>query len=1033
MSFNKQKGPLIITAALLAGLPICSAQAAFALSGVYGTEQTSRLQSQTQPQKVLPTQGYSFLGQKLQTKLSSGLPNSTDIDTLQSTLDSYKSQLATLKAKTPKDPAVKASLQTAISSLEADIASLEAAINQLKSTFTLLTKHTTTLAQATLTYNQAIAAKTDAAKKLSDAESYELQTLNTKLEKQNNLDTLNNLLTSATQAKESAAQEVTSAAAALDAATIKFTEAKAARDAAKQTADQASSLLSTKSDELGTAQASYDAAKAATDATISDYNNLINVYNSVYSDYQKAEAAYTSAQQTLNQAQAQLNTAQSNYDNNLIPDPTWTAPTQQVAHTRQVAHTETVQVVTPTPHTETIQHVTQVPVYTQVATTTLVPTTTTTTQQSENILPELSHTVWTGAGTGFQGSYPTINQGVVKFSYINQTVSYTANTQVAQGTPLVLSVDVKNQDANRNQQDTYKIELITYNANGQQNGYAVYNSPTGWHDWTIRTVTVTPTSDVASYQVKLTGFDGGYWYGTYGPEMRTPTLSTTTTTTTTTYEEVTTYETVTTYVDEITYEDITVWEDVVTYEEVTTYTEETYYTTEVVLTQGTVNVQINEGGQATFTAPEGAVFTGSNLRYEAKDRPQCGANISPNVQGKTQVTIAASNGAWGDPCGGWYKHVVGTLTYLGQPTAPLIKNSALLPALQQAQADYDAALEAYNLASTNWTKAQQDQQKAAADTNTGYNLVISKSEVQNAAYSSLQQAQSSYDLALGAKTTADSALTNADSALSSATSEQDSASSILASKQSTLGNANALLTKTTTDKVQAQTELTTAETTYNQAVADKATASSNFLSADQTLLASTTSKQLAEQDVAQAEQLLTNDSQAVNKASGLVSFTAAEQLLNKEPEPQPEPEPQGSPEIPKDLSADNLMEVDLKAVDPTELTPEQATQLVEAALETFNTATEGSPEYEQALDALYLAAQQDDIVVDESIASIPGVGQAAEAVVAVLNIVGNVGADISPKARKKAQTLVVTTLVVGQIAQTAALATASAGGYRRRN
>jgi PA14 domain len=141
--------------------------------------------------------------------------------------------------------------------------------------------------------------------------------------------------------------------------------------------------------------------------------------------------------------------------------------------------------------------------------------------------------------------------------------------------------------------------------------------------------------------------------------------------------------------------------------------------------------------------------------------------------------------------------------------------------------------------------------------------------------------------------------------------------------------------------------------------------------------------------------------------------------------PEPQPEPQGDPNIPAVIT--DLSKVDLQAVDPTQLTTEQATQLKEAALVVFETATEGSPEYQQALDALYLAAQQDDIVVDPGIANIPGVGQAAVAIANVLNAIGNVGADISPKARKKAQTLVVTTLVVGQIAQTAALATASGG------
>ena len=141
--------------------------------------------------------------------------------------------------------------------------------------------------------------------------------------------------------------------------------------------------------------------------------------------------------------------------------------------------------------------------------------------------------------------------------------------------------------------------------------------------------------------------------------------------------------------------------------------------------------------------------------------------------------------------------------------------------------------------------------------------------------------------------------------------------------------------------------------------------------------------------------------------------------------PEPKPEPQGDPNIPALIT--DLNQVDLQAVDPTQLTPEQATQLQEAALVVFETATEGSPEYQQALDALYVAAQQDDIVVDPGIANIPGVGQAAVAIANVLNAIGNVGADISPKARKKAQTLVVTTLVVGQIAQSAALAAASGG------
>ena len=113
------------------------------------------------------------------------------------------------------------------------------------------------------------------------------------------------------------------------------------------------------------------------------------------------------------------------------------------------------------------------------------------------------------------------------------------------------------------------------------------------------------------------------------------------------------------------------------------------------------------------------------------------------------------------------------------------------------------------------------------------------------------------------------------------------------------------------------------------------------------------------------------------------------------------------------------MSVDLASVDPTELTPEQATQLVEAALETFETAEVGSPEYEQALDALYLAAEQDDIEVDPELADTPLIGPAAVAIANALNALSNVGADIAPDVRKKAQQIVVTSVVVGQIAAAA--------------
>lgn len=145
-----------------------------------------------------------------------------------------------------------------------------------------------------------------------------------------------------------------------------------------------------------------------------------------------------------------------------------------------------------------------------------------------------------------------------------------------------------------------------------------------------------------------------------------------------------------------------------------------------------------------------------------------------------------------------------------------------------------------------------------------------------------------------------------------------------------------------------------------------------------------------------------------------------------EPQPQPKPQPEeGAAEIPEVI--ENLMEVNLEAVDPTELTEAQAEQLVEAALVVFETAEAGSPEYKQALNALYLAAQQDDIVVDEALAAIPLIGNLAVGLTDALNFAGNIGADMSPKVREMAEKQVLVSVVaVGAAVQAAAGAATSA-------
>jgi hypothetical protein len=149
------------------------------------------------------------------------------------------------------------------------------------------------------------------------------------------------------------------------------------------------------------------------------------------------------------------------------------------------------------------------------------------------------------------------------------------------------------------------------------------------------------------------------------------------------------------------------------------------------------------------------------------------------------------------------------------------------------------------------------------------------------------------------------------------------------------------------------------------------------------------------------------------------------------PEPIPEPEPPVSPE-----PSEPELPVNIETVDPATLSNEQVAELISVANEILNNSEQGSAEYEEALEALFVAAQANDIELSEELAAIPGLSAAVDAI----NFIGNVGADMSPKVREESEKVVVTAIVaVGAAVNAAtgaaltaaapsAAASASAGG-----
>jgi hypothetical protein len=150
-----------------------------------------------------------------------------------------------------------------------------------------------------------------------------------------------------------------------------------------------------------------------------------------------------------------------------------------------------------------------------------------------------------------------------------------------------------------------------------------------------------------------------------------------------------------------------------------------------------------------------------------------------------------------------------------------------------------------------------------------------------------------------------------------------------------------------------------------------------------------------------------------------------EESVEPSPEPTPsiiEPEEESitsAEDLPADISSEQLLNTDLDQIEATELSEAQVEAIIEAALEIFETSEPGSEEYEQALDALFLAASADDIVLDEALAAIPLLGDVLGGATELVNFLGNAGADMSPEVREDSEKVVVTAIVAVQAALSA--------------
>jgi hypothetical protein len=121
-------------------------------------------------------------------------------------------------------------------------------------------------------------------------------------------------------------------------------------------------------------------------------------------------------------------------------------------------------------------------------------------------------------------------------------------------------------------------------------------------------------------------------------------------------------------------------------------------------------------------------------------------------------------------------------------------------------------------------------------------------------------------------------------------------------------------------------------------------------------------------------------------------------------EPEPPVEVVEKPEVKPAETVPNL---------PTNPSPAEISAVISQANTILESVEPGSPLYEQALEVLAEAAVADDPEVPEELANIPGVGQAAAAILGAFNALGNFGADISPHIRKKMKEVGSAVIVMG--------------------
>jgi hypothetical protein len=157
-----------------------------------------------------------------------------------------------------------------------------------------------------------------------------------------------------------------------------------------------------------------------------------------------------------------------------------------------------------------------------------------------------------------------------------------------------------------------------------------------------------------------------------------------------------------------------------------------------------------------------------------------------------------------------------------------------------------------------------------------------------------------------------------------------------------------------------------------------------------------------------------------------VPVPVEEPVAEPAPAPAPEPEPIPAPEPPAPAPAPEPPAVPEPAPNPPSPIEPPPVPVAPAPEVPPVPVAEPEPAPAEVMAELAQEAKADDPVIPAELAAIPLIGDVAGQVLEAFNVLGNVGADMTPEVREKSEEVVIASVIVGNIATTATMAASSA-------